>query len=80
MVLGNKCDMNDRREVTKDRGSAVNKPCLSLLENSSVFGQNFHLEVCYCVIFHLLVCFCVIYIPLQAYPRLVLIVSLHVTQ
>lgn len=22
MVLGNKCDMNDRREVTKDRGSA----------------------------------------------------------
>ena len=23
MVLGNKCDMNDRRQVSKDRGAAV---------------------------------------------------------
>jgi len=41
MVLGNKCDMNDRRQVSKDRGSAVSKSYLSVLENSSQFRRNF---------------------------------------
>lgn len=34
MVLGNKCDMNDRRAVSKDRGSAVTLLCLITPSNS----------------------------------------------
>jgi len=33
MVLGNKCDMNDRRQVSKDRGTAVRKCSLTFLGN-----------------------------------------------
>jgi len=27
MILGNKCDINEKRQVSKDRGEKVSRPC-----------------------------------------------------
>ena len=52
MVVGNKCDMDDQRQVSQDRGAAVSKSCLTVFQSLSNY-TNFSL-VTYRVHFNVL--------------------------
>lgn len=30
MILGNKCDVNEKRQVSKEKGEKVGEPCLKI--------------------------------------------------
>lgn len=43
MILGNKCDMTDRRQVSKDRGEKVSLCCLLGLREAATNFAELHL-------------------------------------
>ena len=50
MILGNKCDMEDKRVVSKERGDAIAKEHnIKFLETSAKVNQSHHYQSC---VFH----------------------------